>query len=103
MLGRGESQPRAQRRKENYSRKAVAYLPRLKIRGAKDPVVQVIDQGDGEIVYTLRIKGDSFRPKVFKSGKYTVKVGELGTDGVKTLKNVQSLTSTQEGALNVTF
>jgi hypothetical protein len=53
--------------------------------------VQVIDESNDEIVYTLRINGDSFRPKVFKKGKYTVKIGEPGTDKMKTLKGVRSL------------
>ncbi len=39
-----------------------------------DPVVQVIDQGSGEVIYTVRIKGTSFTPRVFKAGTYTVKV-----------------------------
>ena len=41
-------------------------------------VVQVIDESNGEIVYTLRIAGDRFRPKIFRRwGTYTVRVGEL--------------------------
>ena len=56
-----------------------------------DPVVQVIDEANGEIVYTVRIKGTSFRPKVFKTGTYTIKVGEQDTGRIKTLKNVQSI------------
>ena len=57
----------------------------------RNPVVQVIDDSNDEIIYTLRINGTSFRPKVFKKGRYTVKIGELGTDKMKTLKGIQSL------------
>ena len=65
---------------DNYGRPAVAYLPTLRISGQTDPVVQVIDESNDEIVYTLRIRGRSWRPKVFtKSGAYTVKVGEPAT------------------------
>lgn len=39
-----------------------------------DPVVQVIDESSGEIVYTLRIQGNSFTPRVWRDGVYTVKV-----------------------------
>ena len=39
-----------------------------------DPVVQVMDQSNGEIVYTLRVKGRTFTPRVFRPGAYTVKV-----------------------------
>jgi len=75
---------------DNYGRKAVAYLPTLKIQGDKDPVIQIIDESNKEIVYTLRIKGQSFRPKVFHKGKYTIKItGKSGK--TKTLTNIQAL------------
>ncbi|MCP4455721.1 MAG: twin-arginine translocation pathway signal protein, partial [Planctomycetes bacterium] len=59
---------------DNYGRKAQAYLSTLLIRNATDPVVQVIHEDTDEILYTLRIKGTEFQPKVFKDGGYTVKV-----------------------------
>jgi len=76
---------------DNYGRKAAAYLPTIKISDMTDPVVQVIDQENEEIVYTVRINGTSFRPKVFKTGTYTIKVGELGTEKMKVLDNVKSI------------
>jgi hypothetical protein len=42
----------------------------------ENPVVQVIYESTGEIVYTVRIQGNRFRPKVFKDGTYTVKIGD---------------------------
>jgi hypothetical protein len=51
--------------------------------------VQVVEDKSGEVVYTLRINGKDFRPKVFAKGKYTVKVGE-GTNR-KVIKGVQAL------------
>lgn len=59
---------------DNYGRKAAAYLPTLQIKGPADPVVQVIDERNNEVIYTLRIKGNTFRPKVFKDSEYTVKI-----------------------------
>ncbi|HUU91957.1 MAG TPA: metallophosphoesterase family protein [Phycisphaerae bacterium] len=76
---------------DNYGRKAVAYLPTIEVAGMADPVVQVIDEADGQIVYTLRIRGSTYRPKVFKKGTYTVKVGEQGTAKWKTLTGIQAL------------
>ncbi len=73
---------------DNYGKKPAAYLPTLEITGAKDPVVQVIDETSGEIIYTLRISGSSFRPKVFKKGRYTIRVGEGGAQ--KVLKGLES-------------
>jgi alkaline phosphatase D len=48
-----------------------------------DPVVQVIDESSGEIVYTIRIRGTVFVPKVFKGGTYTVKVNGIPHAGRK--------------------
>jgi len=84
---------------DNYGRKAKAYLPTLKIGGKADPVVQVIDESDGQIVYTLRIKGSTFRPKVFKDGTYTIKVGPQ--DHPKVLKGVKSLPAGQSKTIGV--
>ena len=60
---------------DNYGREAAGYLPSLKFKGVVDPVVQVVDEENGEVVYTLRVKGDFFRPKVFKKGSYAIRVG----------------------------
>jgi hypothetical protein len=37
-----------------------------------DPVVQVQDEANGEVVYTLRIRGNAFTPLVRKPGTYTI-------------------------------
>jgi len=83
--------PRTIKQKDNYGRKAVAYLPTIQVRGMRNPIVQVIDESNNEIIYTLRINGTSYRPKVFKKGKYTVKVGQLDTGKMKTLEGIRSL------------
>lgn len=88
---------------DNYGRKAAAWLPIIKVSGMTDPVVQVIDEQNNEIVYTLRINGMSFRPKVFRAGTYTVKVGEPGTARMKTLNNVQSIPEHQDQTIEVNF
>ena len=86
---------------DNYGRKAAAYLPTIEVRGMTDPVVQVIDESNGEIVYTLRIRGTSFRPKVFKKGLYTINVGEPGTEKMKMLENVRALPEGEAQTLEV--
>lgn len=86
---------------DNYARKAVAYLPTLVIKGQTDPVVQIIDESNNEIVYTLRIKGATFRPKVFAKGKYTIIVGEGKQK--KTFKGLKSLDELKSKTLKVNF
>lgn len=55
--------------------------------GPADPVVQVIDQSKNEIVYTVRIKGTSFTPKVPRDGLYTVKVMDPDRNQEKVYKD----------------
>lgn len=62
-------------------------LETIETPGLTDPVVQVIDQSNGEIIYTLRIKGSSFTPRVFKDGLYTVKVSDPDTGYEKVYKD----------------
>jgi hypothetical protein len=81
--------PKTVTQESNYGRKPAAYLPTLKIVSNANPVVQIIDESDGAIVYTLRINGNSFRPKVFKDGKYTIKV--IQGEKCKTIKGVETV------------
>jgi hypothetical protein len=64
--------PKTIQQTDNYGRKAVDYLPTLKITGAFNAVVKVIQESTGELVYSIRTKGDTFRPKVFEPGEYTI-------------------------------
>ena len=72
---------------DNYARKAVAWLPTLKIAGLDMPVVQVIDEATGERIYSIRLKDGetTFRPKVFEEGMYSVKVFDPDAKKEKTL------------------
>ncbi len=88
---------------DNYGREAIAYLPEIKVSGMENPVVQVIYEPTGEIVYTLRIQGSQFQPKVFKDGTYTVKIGEQ-PDNLKTYSGlVAQEEEKNEEVLNVRF
>jgi hypothetical protein len=86
---------------DNYGREAFAYLPTIRINGAKNKLVQIIDEKDGEIVYTLRINGTSYRPKVFHEGTYTIKIGEK--ESVKILEGIESLDSGETKIIEVNF
>ncbi|TWU64611.1 metallophosphoesterase family protein [Crateriforma conspicua] len=61
---------------DNDGRDVFGHLPELIFEGFNDPVVQVINDADGEVLYTLRIQGNRFRPHVFSQGSYTVKAGK---------------------------
>ncbi len=87
---------------DNYARKPAAFLPTVHVHGLTDPVVQVIDQANDEVVYTLRIRGTSFRPQVFKGGLYTVIVSEPDTGQTKKLQNLTAAGEESE-TIDVTF
>lgn len=77
--GQYEGWPVTVSQEENYGRKAIGYLPMLKVTGAKDPVIQVINEGRGEAEYTLRIRGNRFQPRIFSTDSYTVKISDEET------------------------
>jgi phosphodiesterase/alkaline phosphatase D-like protein len=85
---------------ENYARKPAAYLPTLQVSGVKNPVVQIVDEATGEIVYTLRIAGQRWRPHVFAPGRYTVRISEPETRRERVVKGVVA-TRDQAGTLDV--
>lgn len=60
---------------DNDGRKPVAWLPELHFEGVTNPVVQVIAESTGNVLYTRRVRGRRFRPPVFAPGKFTVNVG----------------------------
>jgi len=65
----------------NDGRKPAGWLPELRFEGATSPVVQVVEEQSGDILYTVRAAGDRFQPRVYAPGKYTVKVGRDQTNG----------------------
>ncbi|MBC8350717.1 MAG: alkaline phosphatase D family protein [Planctomycetes bacterium] len=93
--------PKTISQEDNYGRKPVGYLPTIKVSSLKDPVVQVIDESNGEIVYTLRVKGQEYRPKVFAESRYTVKVSDGTTDKIITLKGISLVPAGEDVTLQV--
>jgi hypothetical protein len=86
---------------DNYGRAPEAYLPTLRISGRVDPVVQVRSEPEGEIIYTLRIKGTQFQPWVFEEGTYTIQVAS-GED-VLVFRGIEASTAAEAGGLMVEF
>ena len=65
---------------QNDGRKATHWLPELSFE-MENPVVQVIDP-KGEVLYTVRIQGKKFQPRVYAGGTYTVKAGAEKPDSI---------------------
>jgi hypothetical protein len=75
---------------DGYGREPWGFLPTLLVLGTVDPVVQVV-AADGEIVYTLRIRGDRFTPRVFEPGGYTVRVIEADTEALLLFPGLEAM------------
>ena len=75
---------------DNNGRRPVAWLPEVEaLAGITNPVVRVVDERSGELVYSLRSRTPRFKPWVFADGNYTVQIGEP-PDRVTTLTGQRS-------------
>ena len=66
---------------DNDGRSVAGLLPELIFTGATNPVVQVIAEATGEVLYTVRVPGSRFQPRVYAPGSYAVRVGREKPDG----------------------
>ncbi|MDY7108829.1 MAG: alkaline phosphatase D family protein [Planctomycetota bacterium] len=81
---------------DNDGRKPAGYLPIIDARGAGNPVVQVVDESNDEIVYALRVPGAEFQPKVFRPGLYTIRVGDPDAGPLRVFEGIRSMPSPDE-------
>ncbi|CAN5278523.1 hypothetical protein BH23BAC1_BH23BAC1_38130 [soil metagenome] len=88
--GQYQGWPITIKQEDNYGRKASAWLPEIQVKGLQNPVVEILDEKDGELVYSLRIKGSRFKPKVFSEGNYTVRISEPDKGIVIERKNISA-------------
>jgi len=89
---------------DNYGRTARRWLPVIHTTGLDNPpVIQVIDEQDQEIIYTIRSREEFYQPKVFKPGTYSVVVGNPETDQLKTISGLSSSTNQDQEEIVVEF
>ena len=64
---------------DNDGRKRAFHLPRLNVPDIAKPVVAVIEEASGELVYCIRLRENNWQPHVYAPGVYTVQVSEPET------------------------
>ncbi|MCQ0110496.1 alkaline phosphatase D family protein [Zhouia amylolytica] len=74
---------------DNFGKKAVAWLPEINVENANKPLLKIYNESD-VLVYALRLKENSFKPKVFAEGKYKIVVEETATGVEKVLDKVKA-------------
>lgn len=87
---------------DNDGRKPTGWLPEIHVEGIENPIIQVIEESNNEVLYTLRILGDSHRPKVFREGLYTLRVG-MQHDRMKTLSEIEPKPARDQRTLTLRF
>ena len=70
---------------DNYTKKAYGWLPKVVTKN-NDPVIRVYNGTNNELVYAVRIKGNTFDPPVYAAGSYTIEVGNGKEGGYKSFK-----------------
>jgi hypothetical protein len=63
----------------------------------------VLNEAGDQVVYTLRIRGTRFRPKVFSRGSYSVKVSDPDTGVEQIRREVKSTAEPSEDVLQFNF
>ena len=86
---------------DNYYTKDALWLPEIIINETDNPVIQVIDERTKEIVYTIRIKGNQFQPRVFNEGSYTIKIGQPDEDLLQILSGIKTINDPKEKVISV--
>ncbi|HVX61321.1 MAG TPA: hypothetical protein VHC19_11980, partial [Pirellulales bacterium] len=64
-------------------------------RGISSPLLEVVDESNGELVYTLRMSGATWQPHVFAPGSYTVKISEPESGKQKVLTGLAATPENQ--------
>ena len=80
--------------KDNDGRKPFGWLPEVRIAGAPDAVVQVVEESSGDVLYTVRSNGATFQAPVYADGLYTLKAGRDFPDKV----SIPGLKPAQQGS-----
>jgi hypothetical protein len=88
---------------DNYGREAKAWLPRLKISGNPDPVVEITNQRTGELEYIVRIRGNEFDPKVFSNDTFFIRVGYPEQDLWKVFNDIKAVNLKNNEELMISF
>jgi hypothetical protein len=88
---------------DNYGRRIVAWLPEVVTEGLSNPVIRVISDNTGEVVYTLRISGNAFQPGVFNYGPYTIEAGDPDAGIWQKAENIQAWATKERQKITMSF
>ena len=85
---------------KNDGREVLGWLPELVFENGANPVVQVVEDSTGDILYTVRAQGGRFHPRVYSLGKHAIKIGADKPDA-QTLAALDPKPKAESGQRNV--
>ncbi|MDX9772354.1 MAG: hypothetical protein RBT02_02915 [Bacteroidales bacterium] len=88
---------------DNYGRRIIGWLPEVVTRGLSDPVIRVISESTGEMIYNIRIRGNSYQPGVFYYGPYTIEAGDPENDIWQKVGGLQAWTTREREQIILAF
>ncbi|HCC70438.1 MAG TPA: hypothetical protein DEQ09_04715 [Bacteroidales bacterium] len=88
---------------DNYGKKAVVWLPEIISSGIDNPVIRIYRERTGEMIYALRINGNTFQPKAFAYGNYTIEIGEPDTGTWQKFEGLNATSFQERQPLEVIF
>lgn len=91
------------RQTDNYQIRNRTFLPPLKISGLEDPVVQIIRESSGEMMYSLRISGSEYQPMANGFGIFTVRIGEPDKNEWQVFEGINATSFANRNSLEVEF
>jgi hypothetical protein len=93
--------PKTVSMESNYGRKPAGHLPTLRFPAGTRPAIQVIHDETGEVIYSRRLTGTTYRPPVFAEGSYSIVVGEVGSTDVTILHHLEPVDEDQDEPIDV--
>ncbi len=88
---------------DNYARSSAAWLPELIFEAGPLPVVQVVEEASGEVLYTLRAPSSPFNPHTFAEGKHTLRISDPDRGRSQVLSGVAARAGSNGDQLKVTL
>ncbi|MEO1585076.1 MAG: hypothetical protein AAFR96_10980 [Planctomycetota bacterium] len=85
---------------EQYGREPIGFLPTINVTGTDRPVVQVVHEASGELLYTKRWNSSRVRAPAFVLGGHTVRVGEQPGAMIE-LTNILCSTDAAAGEISI--
>ncbi len=74
---------------DNDGRTPIGRLATIRTSGGARPVVQVLNETTGELLYALRMRDETFAPPIFEPGTYIVRIGEGDEDGFREYRGLK--------------